>query len=128
MLGVERHESQIASLENWLVRAPSGPMRDISSRETTLPYSLRFIFDIPSLQWLLAHVEASFRAVHVCLCSFHLSYLICCLSTAQSYRSYNQLRPRYHRSTGMRYVIPPGKIRFLLTELTVLLYFLIQNA
>ena len=28
----------------------------------------------------------------------------------------------------MRYVILPGKIRFLLTELTVLLYFLIQNA
>ena len=44
MLGVERHES----LEDWLVRAPSGPMRDIISRETTLPYSLRFVFDHPS--------------------------------------------------------------------------------
>ena len=31
MLGVERHESQVASLENWLVRALSDPMRDISS-------------------------------------------------------------------------------------------------
>ena len=49
MCGVEWHQSQIASLENWLVRAPSGPMREISSALEKPLYSLRFVFDNPSL-------------------------------------------------------------------------------
>lgn len=78
MLGVERHESQIANLENWLVRAPSGPMRDISSRETTLlsyiPYALSLI--IPhsngSLPILKLHFELS-MSVYV-LSTYHISF------------------------------------------------------